>query len=328
MRSLSFRLVLSAAACAAIVPAQALDIVLNPDAGLSANSAALAAFNRAAAQWESAFSDAITVNINAGLADLGNNSTIGQASTAFVQTDYTTGRAALIADAADEPSNAIVSSLPTTFSANTPGAAFSGNLFVTRANAKALGVALSSGVDSTITFNTRFNFNYSTSAPNGGQTDFETVALHEIGHALGFVSIVDSIGSSGSYVPTTLDLFRFNNSNLPTTAALFATTARELRPGQESSFSDTQNAYRFSTGTATSGDGRQASHWKDDALTGTTIGIMDPTLARNVRFSYTDADLRAFDLMGWDLAQPVPEPGTWAALGFAALAVLRRRKRA
>ena len=55
-------------------------INLNPDIGLAANSAALAAFQRAANAWTSRFSDNFTININAGLADLGNPSVIGQAN--------------------------------------------------------------------------------------------------------------------------------------------------------------------------------------------------------------------------------------------------------
>ncbi len=47
------------------------DIVINPNPTLSANPAALAAFNRAAATWEKYISDPVTVTIDAGLAALG-----------------------------------------------------------------------------------------------------------------------------------------------------------------------------------------------------------------------------------------------------------------
>ena len=75
------------------------------------------------------------------------------------------------------------------------------------------------------------------------------------------------------------------------------------------------------------GDGRQASHWKDDSLTGTHIGIMDPTLSFGSVFGLTDADIRALDLIGWDQAVPVPEPSSILLFGSGLVAVIRNRKR-
>jgi MYXO-CTERM domain-containing protein len=73
------------------------------------------------------------------------------------------------------------------------------------------------------------------------------------------------------------------------------------------------------------GDGDQASHWKD----GLSIGLMDPTLNFAELSLITAADVRALDLIGWDV---VPEPSTYAAGAFALLAVgggwLRARRRA
>jgi hypothetical protein len=80
----------------------------------------------------------------------------------------------------------------------------------------------------------------------------------------------------------------------------------------------------MSTG-ANHGDGRQASHWKDGALTGVRIGAMNPTIAAGQKFSLTSADLRAMDLIGWDV-QSVPEPAT-AILLAAGLAGMFWRKR-
>ena len=53
------------------------NIVINAGAGLAGNAAALAAFNRAADQWEAWISDPITVTIVADLQNLGNPSIIG-----------------------------------------------------------------------------------------------------------------------------------------------------------------------------------------------------------------------------------------------------------
>jgi hypothetical protein len=80
----------------------------------------------------------------------------------------------------------------------------------------------------------------------------------------------------------------------------------------------------MSTGYYT-GDGRQASHWKADELTGIYIGQMDPTIAYIQIDPITFADTRALEMIGWDLAD-VPEPATFVLFG-AGLAVLAFRRK-
>jgi hypothetical protein len=186
---------------------------------------------------------------------------------------------------------------------------------MTTANAKALGFS-SSGSDGAITFNSGFSFYYGTDVPPSGLMSFYSVAVHEIGHVLGFVSIVDNMISPGSISPTTLDLFRF--ASAPATVAAFTTTPRALLPGASAVFSDVANVWAMSTGLA--GDGFQASHWKADELSGSYIGIMDPSLAYGVLATVTGSDVQAFNLIGWDTAPTaVPEPGTWAGLSSGLL---------
>lgn len=323
--------------CVVASTASATTIVINPGAGLIANPTALTAFNNAATTLGNMFADQIQVTIAANLANLGSPNIIGQTSSVVLSGTFNTVRNAMVADAADEPRDAIVASLPTAAQVSVflpTGFGLANAVLTTKANFKALGFAgldqAFGATDATITFNSTFAFDFDRS--NGitpGQIDFETVALHELIHALGFVSSVDSIdfalsqGATGNVQMTALDLFRFRDVDLPTNAAQFTTTPRSLVPSVPSSFSDTLVAVPVSTGVST-GDGRQASHWKDNNLTGVLLGIMDPTLASGVSISISANDLRALDLIGWD---PVPEPATFMLLGSGLLVVAWRRHR-
>ena len=84
----------------------------------------------------------------------------------------------------------------------------------------------------------------------------------------------------------------------------------------------TTNIAPFSTGSF-NGDGRQASHWKDNL----GLGIFDPTANPPGQINIlSQLDLDAIDVIGYDL-NLIPEPSTTlltlVTLGFAA----RRRKR-
>ncbi len=301
-----------------------LDIRLNAGSALEADPAALAAFQRAAGNWEAVITSPIRVNIDANLGTFSSPFVIGSTGLgpANPNLDYTMVRNAM-AVRASRPGDGILAYLPTTdqISANIPTG--SGDTFdkttigLTSANQKALGLIANpqtdTGVDGVITFNQNFSFDYDRSdGISPSQIDFETVATHEIGHLLSFLSDTDDYDDFPNISDnvTTLDLFRFNSSQLPTTPAEFTTFPRELRPGQPASFYDLLNAYSMSTG-AKGGDGRQASHWKDDAFTGNFIGIMDPSLSSGVSEPITAADLRAMELIGYDT---IPEPASMIVL--------------
>jgi hypothetical protein len=314
----------------------AFTIQINPGAGLSGNSAALAAFNRAAQEWSSRFANDVTVYVDADLSGgFGNPYTIGQAGpTGYtnLNLDYATVRTKLMAHGA-ATGNEVLNYLPTTLTgmATAPsGSTIIGSTVgVLRANQRVLGLLGSDDTlaDGEITFNSAFNFDYDR---NDGVTfdamDFQTVAAHELGHILGFLSDVDELDAFYRETNlTTLDLFRFAANNTPTSLAAFASTAREMRPGIESVFSDTVNSYAFSTGYY-QGDRSQASHWKDDALTANLIGLMDPNLSYGAFRGVTDADLRAMELIGYTL-MAVPEPGRMLLLVIGMFTLVLRRRR-
>ena len=205
----------------------AIDINIIPGLGLEGNDDALAAFERAALAWEYHIADDIVVNIDADLADLGDENVIGQTGSVLLVGGYDLIRNQLVLDSAGETDDAIVAALPTAGQASfqmPKGFKLDGNLLSSKAALKAAGFAgldaQFGDSDAEITFNSTFSFDYDNSLAGGGVSpdtmDFETVAIHEIGHALGFISEVDTIdfvsgvgGKRPRISPSTLDLYRF-----------------------------------------------------------------------------------------------------------------------
>jgi hypothetical protein len=135
--------------------------------------------------------------------------------------------------------------------------------------------------------------------------DFVGVATHEIGHALGFSSGVDDydivfagLALAGPEeindysVLRPLDLFRYSTSSVP---------LPDVTPGVDTYFSidgGTTSLGQFATGEF-HGDGWQAGHWQ----IGSEQGLMEPQLPSDVIQNLTLRDLRAMDVIGWDLVE-------------------------
>lgn len=302
-----------------------LNIILRGTAQLDANPAAKAAFERAAAIWESKISDTITiyVDVDYGTTRFGEafeEDTIASAGTPsyiYNPGSFATLRASLIARANNASESTIYGLLP---ASSVPTDDVSGSTSRFGAGAPLLrvlgffdAVALPDDPAPSIGFNSKFSYDFDPS--NGifpGQTDFEGVVVHEIGHMLGFVSRVGS-GEQGNTVgPAVLDLFRFRPG---VTLGSFTSAQRILSSGGEQVFFAGGTALGLSTGRSdgTGGDERQASHWKDDALSGVRIGIMDPTLASGVRSELTNADLTTFGFLGYAIGSSGTPPNTPAA---------------
>jgi PEP-CTERM motif len=192
--------------------------------------------------------------------------------------------------------------------------------------------------DACITFSSNFAFDFDpTDGITAGQYDFTAVAIHELGHALGFVSGVDTYDIVAGATPgnafglpnytglpldrfaigSTLDLFRYGNG--------FDANGRQLQwAANRAAFFSIDGAipFNFSNGSAAElpafsngrfvgSDGQQASHFQDnDAFLSNTpgclistrqIGIMDPTAAPCEPGIVTANDLAAFDALGWNL---------------------------
>lgn len=312
-------------------------------------------FQAAAARWSSLLTDNVTINLTVGFNSLGGG-ILGQAATAEDFHTYAATRSALAADATSPADATAIAHLPGGSSfgmlinrtANNPHGAGSATpyldnngdannqlLYFSNAEAKALGMAVTpqtltgciGNCDGFIQFNSDFNFDFN---PNNGTDanafDFVGVASHEIGHVLGFISGVDILDANAppyngpfndsefTYV-SMLDLFRYSAAS--SAQGVIDWTADNR--AKYFSLDGTTMGPQFSTG-ENFGDGRQASHWKDNLF----IGIMDPTAGMGETLHITGNDVLAMDAIGWNVAA-IPEPSGWAML-IAGLMVLAGRR--
>jgi len=306
-----------------------LNIILRATAQLEANPAALNSFVKAAEAWENVILNPVTVVIDVdygperfGTAYSSAN-VIGSTSSAIYAATTGgsgTGNPVSFADYGErlmtihEGFGALYSSIPSPLSSDIGNISYP---IATRPNLQALGYfpevtpeETPFGQTPNIGFNSAFAFDFDQSnGVSSTLTDFQGVTIHEIGHALGFVS---SIGYSDDFC-TTWDIFRFRPGTVKNFDD-FSLADRILSPGPLSSggdhvFWDGANEYELSTGASngTGGDTRQSSHWRDDALRGTIpiaerkIGVMDPTFARGEIGLITRADLRMLSIIGWNI---------------------------
>lgn len=376
------RTALATAASLAAMASQAATINLI-DLGGVTGSPAQQGFQIAANYWGSMFTNNVTINLGVGFSALGSGiiGSTGSARMDFTVADWessilTTRSNSMVDQMAVLPALSAQGGI----SGLTAGVNASGNndnsvtatlngtqrasqvLYLNTAVVKAVGgtatyAAGSGNRDGNVTFSSNFSFDFNpTDGISAGQMDFIGVAIHEIGHALGFVSGVDFFdyygGPSGPGANTlgydlnstsifsALDMFRYSAPG-QLDFRTGGTRYFSLDGGATAVFGNT-----FSTGRY-NGDGNQASHWKDTAGCQVGNGIMDPTFCFAQMGTITGLDLIAFDAMGWNLstnaltyanmttaqiyaAAVVPEPSAWAMMlaGGLGVAGIARRRRA
>ena len=312
-----------------------LQIVLRATSQLENFPAAKAAFLNAAAMWESLINTPITVvvDVDFGPTWFGeryDDDVLGQTDSQVLGDNsiYSQVRDSLVGLAVSDErvgvySQLPVSSVPTDIGSTSyvlaPSALWRALGFI---NAVADPTSEQSDLGSppAVGFNSDFNYDFDPSnGVDSDKIDFDSVAVHEIGHVLGFDSNTGyrELDRSLPVAVSVWDLFRFRPG---ATLDRFSTAQRVLSSGGSQDYFDGSRELALSTGRpdGTGGDREQASHWKDDRLTGTYIGIMDPTLADGARDEITENDLAVLSSIGYTVSadQTAPDAPTITKISF------------
>ena len=295
-----------------------LDIILRPTPQLDAFPEAKAAFERAAARWEALIANPVTIYVDVDFGPTLFGEPFGAGVVGFAIPDdrvsaegaYAELRRRLIAHADDAAEAAVLAALPEDVIPTDlgPTTRYQSPSALLRVLGLLPAVASPFDPAPAIGFNSAYAYDFDPSdGITANRNDFEGIVVHEIGHMLGFVSKVGDLELGATVnAPAVLDLFRFRPG---VTMHTFGTAPRIVSSGGDQVYFAGGDVLALSTGRddGSGGDRRAASHWKDDSLTGTRLGIMDPTVRRGTRMEIDPRDLAALDILGYTFAEPAPE---------------------
>lgn len=349
------KLFIGACAMFAAGGAQAAVINLVNVGGVEPGSASARAFEAAAAFWAQHLTNGAVVNLEVGYSSLApmvlgetssatrrykaqtvvrrlaavGNSSIDRSASAALAPVLQSGTVDMIMPGyADAATGAGLDNRHRRFDAD--GSVNNRELYLTLANAKALRLVKDgSGIDASIRFNSDFAFDLDPSdGVAAGSIDFVGVAVHEIGHALGFVSGVDIIdwnarpaGPSGfgyggspdaEALGYALDLFRYsrNGQELGGSGPQLDWAPRSPSYFSVDGGTPWPSAY-FSTGRF-NGNGWQASHWRRPISLVAPVGIHDPSIGTGQQMVVKALDLAAMDAIGWNIALDARKHRGWS----------------
>jgi len=280
------------------------------NSNFGANAAAAQASWIAAANFFSAnFTDNIHINITVDA--VAGTSVFGQSSSFLTSTTYAALRAKVVSDATTaDDATAIGAGGSMTVADPTGG---TGTWWVTTAQAKALKLSADSLTqDGTITFGAGNPFTFSGPiAPN--TYDFQDVAAHEISEVMG------RLGLSGGTVGTTANSFSLID-NFSYTAA----NTKGLGNGAGNFFSVNNGTTLIKLWNNAASNGLDSRDWAPG-----TNDAFNQFSGISVVNGVSATDLRLLDAIGYDFANPVPEPATLSlfVLGFGLLAGAKKLRR-
>lgn len=320
-----------AVVCLHVGEVSAQTTIILHDAGGVAGTPAEAAFSAAAHYWESVLTNNATIHIDVDYETLDQGvlastayqfypgvtissyqnalailatSPLDLQATSHFQPLSTKGTPSVLLPAYYDP--ATKNGIATTGSRYaTNGSTLGSTVSITSANLKAI-VNNISGMDGWISLSNTQTYDFDPS--NGitaGSYDLVGIAVHEIGHALGFDSGVDGLDSYTGPVPFVdslsmgfaADLFRYSSPG-----------HLDWRFNQDAYFSIDGGATAFngnsyySTGVY-NGDGWEASHWST-AGGGCSgfVGVMNPYICPDTNAVVRAPDLAVLDAIGWNLS--------------------------
>ncbi len=301
------------------IPAQALTFQLIDVGATPMTAQQLAAFQQATAIWSTRFTDPITIKLNIAWDNpetFSNASVLASTSSARSTHTLAITRFAMFLDGYNSLEKAVDLQIPSPSmpTITTLGTGRLNRVTMTTANAKAMhlssgldptyGDAQANNADATIRYNKAFASSFDLDRSDGiaaGRYDFIGVAAHEIGHALGFISLTDVQDANPGFTlyPSPLDLWRFSQTGGNHS---MATDNRMLTANPAEYFDSSMNNVAFSQGINlidaqcnTSTSRCQASHWRDN------VGaMMDPSVGRGILINPTWQDKHAIDYFGYD----------------------------
>jgi len=307
--------VLSALILVAAASEARAGLIINPIFDPSMNAQQEAAVNYVINEYESRFTNNITLNINFSMGSTG----LGESESYFEDGfTYAQVKAALAAQALANPTDTIKQSVVANLPATNP--APSNNFAVTTAQAKALGLDTSyTGLDGYVIFSNAVTYTYD---PNNrgvaGEYDFLGVAEHEISEVMGRDALLGydfGDGNGPSYEEN--DLFRFTApgvrsfaQNVPNTPGVYLSV--------DNGNTDVVNFWSQSLD-------------NDDYRGDNPTDPYNQYAGEGQAHALTYADMVNMDELGYNPAA-TPEPATLTllatgCLAFGGLGVARRRGR-